>query len=232
MKKVLAIVIALAGAGCLRTTTYKCSSNAMCTGTGGTCEITGFCSFTDADCAEGRRYGDLAGKYSNTCVGDLPIDIDSGVVIDGPPNDGTGVDVPVSNCPGSYTAISGQAHRYRVITSQAVYATQKAACDADGSTTYLAIPDDQAELTAILTAATANAWIGIDDLLTEGSFVTARDVAFSSSSPLWDSGEPDDTKESGGGANNGECVAGFTNNQRLSDDRCDNSYVAVCECDP
>ena len=234
MKKVLVVVIALSSAGCLRTTTYKCTSNDMCSAsagnTGGTCEITGFCSFTDGQCAEGRRYGDLAGKFSGTCVGDLPVDIDAGV--DGPPGDGPGPDVPLGNCPASYLAISGQTHRYRVISTQSAYAAQATDCGNDGTTTYLAIPDDQTELTAILTAATDDAWVGINDLANDGSFVTVKLAAFSSTSPLWAGGEPDDDPESGGGNNNGECVAGFANNQRLSDDRCDNAYVAVCECDP
>jgi hypothetical protein len=204
----------------------------MCTGTGGTCEITGFCSFSDSGCTEGRRYGDLAGKFSGPCVGDIPIDIDGGV--DDAPGDGTVADVPVNTCPTSYLAISGQTNRYRVIANQAAYATQKAACAADGANTYLAIPDNQTELTALLTAAGANAWVGIDDLANDDSYVTVKGAAFSSASLLWDSGsgEPNDNPVGGGPAGSGDCVAGFTSSQRLADDRCTNTRAAVCECDP
>lgn len=228
MMKAVAIVIALAGAGCLRTTTYKCTGNDMCTGTGGTCELTGFCSFSDADCAEGRRYGDLAGKFSNTCVGDLPLDIDSGV--DGPPGDGTTGDVPLGNCPTSYVAVGGQTHRYRVITNAADHVTQKAACDADGTSTYLAVPDDQAELTSILTLAAGDTWVGIDDMV-EGTYATANGGTILLDSLLWATGEPDDMPESGGG-NAADCVAAFNSDDQLYDDRCANTFPAVCECDP
>jgi hypothetical protein len=53
--------------------TYECSDDPQCaTGDAiGTCEPTGFCSFPDAGCDSGRRYGELAGELSDQCV---PID--------------------------------------------------------------------------------------------------------------------------------------------------------------
>jgi hypothetical protein len=237
MKALLGLVAVIGAiataASCLRTTSYKCGSSDQC-GTGGVCEAdTGYCSFTDADCAQGRRYGEFAGTYSNRCVGDLPPGQDGGpgdtVMGDVP------MDVPVGACPSTYVAVAGQTHVYRVITAAANWSAQNSACDGDTGTSYLAVPGDQTELTAILAAAGANAWVGITDgpPNTEGSFVTSSGGTFASNSALWETSgtaEPDNDPESGGGNNNGDCVVGI--NGKLADDNCLNTYVAVCECEP
>lgn len=68
----------LACAGCLRTTTFKCTTNADCANNGvaGECQSdTGFCSFPDPNCSSGQRYGDLSGSVANQCVGaQVPVD--------------------------------------------------------------------------------------------------------------------------------------------------------------
>jgi len=232
--KVVAIVVALASAGCLRSTSYKCGSNDQCSGTGGVCEDTGFCSFTDGNCNGGRRYGEFSGVYANKCVGDV-LPIDGGLDV----GDGPMGDVPVGGCPASYAALPGvTGHVYRVITTTALWDTQGAACMADQGTTYLAVPDDQAELDAIITASSvALTWVGIDDKQTENTFVTATGGAFSATSPLWhtaDSSEPDNAPSSGGGGADGaDCVAADDTTNNLADDRCDTKmYRAVCECEP
>ena len=72
---------------------FHCEEDLQCTG-GGTCEANGLCSFPDPQCRSGRRYGELAGDLSRTCVGDEPpIDAPAGdapdapidSAIDGPP---------------------------------------------------------------------------------------------------------------------------------------------------
>lgn len=218
MRTFLLLAMTLSTAACLRTTTYKCSSSEQCTD--GVCEATGFCSFTDAECTGGRRYGDYAGDLSNKCVGDALPDIDGGV--DGPPPES------ILNCPSSYAPVSGQNHWYRVLTAS-TYAAAATACAADATTSYLAVPDDATELTAILGEAQADTWVGIDDKGTEGTFVTATGAAFASNSPLWDTGagEPDN-----GPANQGDCAVALTSSGKLADDKCASSYVAVCECEP
>ena len=47
-----------------------CTWSAQCVfdGATGVCEVTGYCSFYDASCGVGRRYGDHSGPYSGTCV--------------------------------------------------------------------------------------------------------------------------------------------------------------------
>lgn len=231
LTKSIALVAALAGAGCLRQTLYKCETNDQCSG-GGVCEANGYCSFNDSECTAGRRYGDLSGTFSGKCVGEVGPGEDGG--IDTPaPDDSMDPDTPISgNCPATYMAIGGSTKRYRVITAGANWANQTSACDGDGANTYLAVPDDQAELTAILGAAGEDIWIGASDSATEGTFVTANGGTLASNSPLWAGGEPDNDPESGGGNNIGDCVFAADSNDRLLDDRCDNTKAAVCECDP
>jgi hypothetical protein len=233
LTKSIAIIAALAGAGCLRQTLYRCETNDQCN-SGGVCEANNYCSFSDTDCAGGRRYGDLSGTFSGKCVGEVGPGEDAGMIdTPMPPGDGMNPDTPISsNCPSSYTAIGGSTKRYRVIAGTNTWANHVSACDGDGANTYLAVPDDQAELTAILGAANADIWVGASDSATENTFATTNAGTLATNSPLWAGGEPDNQKETGGGANNGNCVVAQSSNDRLSDDRCDNTYAAVCECDP
>lgn len=227
-----ALVLANATAGCLRTTSYKCSSSDQC-GAGGACEDTGYCSFADPECADGRRYAEYSGTYSNKCVGEVIVDGDGGV--DGP-DDGNMTDVPQGNCPTTYSALNGASGRlYRVITGPASWTTQRTACAGDGANTYLAIPDTQAELTAIVTAANATIWVGVEDAgADDNMFVTVQNAtAYPTNNGLWATSEPDDMPEQGGGPNTAECVsAGTADSGKLSDDRCTETYAAVCECEP
>jgi len=89
------LVVVFGLGGCLRNAAFPCSEQSDCLrgGEQGVCEVTGFCSFADPACADGRRYGDLSGSLSNQCVGsDTPLDGPSsgdGPPTDGPPTDGT-----------------------------------------------------------------------------------------------------------------------------------------------
>lgn len=66
----LAVVIVTV-IGCLKTASFSCTDSSDCVrgGGGGVCEPTGFCSFDDATCEGGRRYGDLSGSLAGQCVG-------------------------------------------------------------------------------------------------------------------------------------------------------------------
>ena len=50
---------------------FACADDGQCAGgpAGGRCEPDGRCSFPDAACDSGRRYGELSGAASGTCVG-------------------------------------------------------------------------------------------------------------------------------------------------------------------
>ena len=54
-----------------QTEVFACGDDKECTGAdGGRCEANGYCSFPDAACPSGRRYGDLSGPFSGKCVVD------------------------------------------------------------------------------------------------------------------------------------------------------------------
>ena len=55
--------------------TFSCADSSACRDGAelGTCESTGYCSFTDPSCASGARYGAAAGNgYADLCVGTTP----------------------------------------------------------------------------------------------------------------------------------------------------------------
>ena len=55
------------GIACADPAVYHCGGHEDCND--GYCELTGFCSFDDAMCPSGRRYGELAGSdLSRACV--------------------------------------------------------------------------------------------------------------------------------------------------------------------
>ena len=215
--------------GCLRSTTFACTSDVDCTGSApGRCEPVGFCSFADGSCAAGRRFGDHAGSYSDRCVGELGSDggIDA-------PGDGmidaridAMIDAPPAGCPATYAALPGvAAHVYRAIPAAGIWTTQRTACTADGG--YLVEPDDAAELAAVnMLAGAVEIWVGLSDLATEGTFVTGRGAA--PAYVLWEAGEPDNLPQQGGG---GDCVRSSATGT-YADDRCSTPRRAVCECEP
>jgi hypothetical protein len=217
----------VASAGCLRKTEYKCTESTQC-GAGGQCEDTGFCSFADSSCDSGRKYGEFSGStFSNECVGGMAL-TDGGV--DGTPGDGM-MDGSTTGCPGTYSTTIGT-HKYRKITAGA-WSAQVTACAADGSNAYLAVPNDQSELTAIIAASNvAITWVGYDDQTTENAYVAVRGAAINDQNAMWDSGnnEPDNMPSSGGGQ--ADCVTADMGAGRLADDKCGDPFPAVCECEP
>lgn len=68
----LSLAAALAWGGCVEPSAFACSADSECSVSGaiGTCEEVGFCSFPDAACPKGRRFGELAGHgLASQCVG-------------------------------------------------------------------------------------------------------------------------------------------------------------------
>jgi Lectin C-type domain len=204
-----AAIAALAApfAGCLRGTTFQCASDADCTGSpAGRCEPAGYCSFPDTSCASGSRFGDYSGPSAGKCV-------------DGPD---TSIDAPMANCAG-YMPLTGVAtHRYRAITTAGTWAAHRDTCIAEGG--YLVEPNNAAELAAVnMLAGAVEIWVGISDLMTEGTFRTGRDAA--ATFLPWEAGQPDDAPQ--GGA---DCVRSSAAGT-YADDRCNTDRRTVCECD-
>jgi hypothetical protein len=221
-------IVVLAMTGCLRTTQYRCESSSAC-GVGGVCEAEGFCSVPDGACASGRRFGDAAGALAGQCVGETTPELDGGPeLVDAIATDANAtVDAPPGpGCPAGYDPLPGApGHLYRRLTTTEAWATQQAACAATSSSAYLAVPDDLAELQALATlSGVARFWVGINDLVTEGTFVTV--LGAPATFLPWEPGAPND----GGGGE--DCVEAISATAQLNDQRCNTKLAAICECAP
>jgi hypothetical protein len=217
------IVLVLPVAGCLRNTSYTCTTSSQC-GTDGVCEMVGYCSFPDATC--GRRFGPQAGTYANQCVGgiivDAGIDTPSGCgssKCDAPPDS-----VPTT-CPSDFTSPSGAppGHSYKRIATAADWPTQKAACAAFSTRAVLGFPSSQAELVAMSTlAAGADYWVGIDDLPPATTWVNTRGM--NQTFLPWDQGQPNNSPMD-------QCVEVLQANATINNTRCNTTLAAICECE-
>jgi hypothetical protein len=116
-------------------------------------------------------------------------------------------------------------HKYKRLTTASDWNTQLNACAATSLNAYLAIPDDQTELDALGTFASAVIWVGIDDLANEGMYMTVKNQP--ATFLPWAAGEPNN------GPPEEDCVsADDTTSTLLSTDRCSLVYIAICECEP
>ena len=218
MRALLALAL-VASTGCLKPPAFQCTRDSDCTrgGEQGACEAVGRCSFADPTCTSGWRFGDLSGSVANQCVGDDGVDA------------GTGPDAPMpdapAGCPVSYAALPGitSTHRYRVLTTAARWTNQRAICGGEPANAYLAIPDDAAELQALVSLAAADLWVGISDAATEGMYVTVQDTP----APFlpWSVGEPDNN-------GNQDCIRALAGSAQLETATCGSVAIAICECEP
>jgi lectin-like protein len=212
---------AVASAGCLRSTQFKCAQDADC-GATGVCEAVGFCSFPSNSCpGSGRSFGDSAGQgLSNTCVpGNNPPGVDAGVTIDAP----VSIDGPPQGCPSPYAAVAGSAHLYKVLANVS-WDTAASACKLTSASAYLAVPDDLTELGNLATVAMGTPfWVGIDDQAIKGTFVTQKNMP--ATYVPWATGQPDQSNPFKG------CVNAISATE-IATERCGNSQIAVCECEP
>jgi len=147
---------------------FSCEVDEQCAGGPGVgrCEsAAGFCSFPDASCGSGMRYGTSSGSLSSVCVGEEPpIDAATDGRLDGP-IDGA-IDSVSLSCPSSYVLAHGTS-KYRLGTLAAAksYADASADCASDGQ--RLAVIESAAENTFVIdslrTADTTNdwSWIGL-----------------------------------------------------------------------
>jgi hypothetical protein len=218
-------VLALAvTAGCLRGGAFVCDTDSECTrgGEAGRCELVGHCSFADPECASGRRFADLSGSYSNSCVGGDDGG-DAGVDDAAPPGDGAPPDASPVGCPANYVELAGISNRRYRRLAAASWTNHRSTCAAEASNVHLAIPDNEAELLAISALAGENYWIGISDLVEEGTFVTVLG-ALATYLP-WAPGEPDN-------AGNQDCVRARVTAPLIETANCGTQAVAICECVP
>ena len=132
---------------------------------------------------------------------------------------------------GAYSLRPGSDHRYRVIGLASVASDLDRdgsfdACAADGG--YLAQIADLQENDYIAAIGGANdAWIGLDDTVTEARFLWVN--GSTSTYRHFQGGDPNDGSTSGSGE---DCVyMGLTGPNGWSDTPCGELHPAVCECD-
>jgi hypothetical protein len=203
MRFALALMLACASAGCLRATQFTCDVDGDCGA--GRCEPTGFCSFEDASCSGGRRYGELSGSLAGACL-----------------TSSTDPDAAPSRCPDTYAPINGSPHVYRLRMTIDDWGDHRDVCANEGG--FLAIPDDQAELDLIAGLSPGNdIWIGVRETSTEGTYETS--LGAPATFLPWDPGEPDD-------AGSGDCARIFGPTRGFRDERCLTIHRGVCECVP
>lgn len=67
---VAAAILALTVGACAKLDTFDCAVSSECVheGVAGVCEQDGLCSFPDASCPSGKKYGEFAGSQSGQCV--------------------------------------------------------------------------------------------------------------------------------------------------------------------
>lgn len=70
LARLAAVTLAFVAGACARLDTFACADGSECVhdGVPGTCEPGGLCSFPDAACPSGKKYGEFAGDQSGLCV--------------------------------------------------------------------------------------------------------------------------------------------------------------------
>lgn len=156
-----------------------------------------------------------------SCRFDLPV-----VGLDAPPGLDVAVDAPNAVCPADYTPLTGgdPTRVYKKAPNNLSWTQQDDYCKGTSASAYLAVPNNAAELTALQGLATGVFWVGINDRVTEGTYVMA------SGGPAtflpWASGQPDN----GAGVGGHDCIAATATT--ISDELCTGTNrPAACECE-
>jgi hypothetical protein len=123
-------------------------------------------------------------------------------------------------CPSDYVAIAGSSHRYKRLPASVSWDQAMAMCEQAGAAAYLLVPDDATELKNLTTIAPPPFWLGLDDLATQGMFVTPKNIP--AAFLPWASGEP---------RRGLDCVRAISATQ-IATDLCSARHAAICECEP
>jgi hypothetical protein len=149
-----------------------------------------------------------------------PVDVQGDSMIDAPPIDGPG-------CPAAFAPLSGGplGHVYLKVGQPGAWLAHFNFCKGTSSRAYLAVPNDATELMNLQVLDGGGAfWVGIDDRVTEGVYVSAETGSLATFLP-WAGGEPNQSPA------DGDCVLGRPL-AVVEDYYCAASVPAVCECNP
>lgn len=200
---------------CVKSNAFQCEGdNSRCTGDGARCEADGFCSAPSAACSSGFQYSDTAGDLAGTCVGGEPTP--DGPTSDAPP------DSPSGGCNADFATLTNgnPGHKYKLITVADDWLAQQDTVCVAANGGYLAIPDDAAELAALVgLAGNGNLWIGVSDRATEGDYREVLNNTVYTSLPIDD----------GNGNQNAQDCVGVKAGALETDD-CNDTRIVVCEC--
>lgn len=160
-----------------------------------------------------KRAAILSLIFLVSCRFDLPE-----VVIDAPPPD-------APRCPAEYAPLPGgpAGHVYRT-SPGGTWSEQFDFCKTTSPRAYLAVPNDATELTNLVRLAGSVLWVGIDDQVTEGVYISAETDGPATFLP-WAADEPD-----GAASPTEDCVKYFSG--AINDVVCSGFGLAACECDP
>lgn len=153
---------------------------------------------------------------------DSPPGTPDAVRVDATPGTPDATPVPDANqnlCPGSYN-IEFNGHRYRL--GHDTWYGAESACESEGQ--HLIVIDDGLELAGYDLVTLGDAWVGMSDHVTEGTFrwlTTGSTVTGG-----WKGGEPSD---SGNNEDCGAFVPGLGGG--YNDDGCTKQHDYACECD-
>lgn len=133
--------------------------------------------------------------------------------------DAAPIDSIPDRCRTDYVAVGSSGHRYKRLGA-GTWDQARAMCEQDSATTYLLIPDDATELADVATIAIPPFWIGLDDLTTQGMFMTVKNAP--ATFLPWDNGEPRSGRD---------CVRA-NSATTIASDVCAVARAAICECEP
>jgi hypothetical protein len=124
-------------------------------------------------------------------------------------------------CPGGYIDLGVPGSKYRIGAVASTWLAAERYCEDDsgGTSTHLAVLDDEAEVAAVAPRVTM-AWIGLSDRRTEGDFLTVT-----GGRPLFQPWAPGDPNDMFGE----DCVE--LDGTTINDEECNDQQLFICECD-
>lgn len=163
---------------------FTCETSDQCT-TGGTCQPTGFCSFADATCPDGQRYGEAAGGgFAGQCVGDM-FDAPPGTIDSPPGTIDAGIDA--DPCMAPFVRTANGCHAF-LTPMLATFDDGRTICQGMGADLPVVQTVEESTYIAASAGLTASdrALIGLDFRSGTWTWIDGTGLSFTN----WEVGEP------------------------------------------